>query len=260
MAEPERKQAKGKGDGPPRGGLLRQLLGVLRLLFLMLLATLLVLAGEWLTDPSVTPLRVARIEGDLHHLKRSELEKAIAEATQAGFFTVDVQAVKRAAEALPWVAKSSVRRVWPDTLHLWVVEQTPLARWGDHALVNPDGQVFQPSADTIPEGLPWLYGPEGSGREVVEQYRRCRNLLQGIGMELTRLRLSDRRAWELETNPRMTVQLGVEELDARLRQMVRLYPLLRDSRPDLIRRMDMRYDKGMAVEWEPAPPVDGSAS
>jgi cell division protein FtsQ len=243
-----------EGGAGGKGRLVRAL-RLLPVLLLLIMVALLLLGAAWFIDPSVTPLRVARIEGDLHHLKRAQLEQAVSGMIRDGFFSVDVQAVKQAAEALPWVARASVRRVWPDTLHLWVVEQSPLARWGDEGVLNQQGEVFRPAPDSIPAGLPWLHGPEDSGAEVAARYRLARELLARVGMDVVRLELSGRRAWRLQTRAGMTVELGQQGFRQRIETLLKVYPQLRDSRTEQMQRIDMRHRNGMAILW-----VAGSAA
>ena len=215
----------------------------------VLLLLAMALFGQWLADPSVTPLKVARIEGDLRYLKRSDLETAVAKATQGGFFTVNVQAIKDAAESLPWVAKVSVRRVWPDAIHIWVVEQSPVARWGDKSLINPEGEVFTPSKKLIPEGLPKFVAPENSGKDVVGRYRLARRELQKLNLAIAQMRLSQRRAWSLVTKDGLVLQLGVDDFDSRIKRFVKVYPRLKSSSNQKMNEVDMRYANGMAVKW-----------
>ena len=137
-------------------------LGVL--LYFLLFATLVaggVCGVERLADPRFMPLRVVHIEGDYRYLQRAALERAVAGHVSVGFFTVDVHEVGAAAGALGWVDEVSVRRVWPDALRMYVVEQVPLALWGHDSLMNERGEVFTPGRDARPDGLPQLDGSCG---------------------------------------------------------------------------------------------------
>lgn len=231
-----------------------QLLGrFLSILVILGLVGGLSLGLKYLLDPQLLPIRVAHIEGDFRYLKRADLEQAVAEVTQASFFGLDVAAIKHAAEALPWVARASVRRVWPDSLHILVVEQVPLARWGDASVINAQGGIFTPPADSIPRHLPQLAGPDGSGREVLHQYGLIQKLLVPVGMEVQRLVMSGRRAWHLETRNGILLQLGQDSWRERLDYWVGLYPGLKASRPqESMKTVDMRYGNGMAVLWQTA--------
>jgi cell division protein FtsQ len=227
---------------------------LLRYLLALGLIALVVITIAWLSDPRVMPLRVARIEGDFRYLKRAELERVIAVNTRGGFFSVDLRAIRDAAESLPWVAKTSVRRVWPDTLHIWVVERVAFANWGQKALITPDGKVFAKTEGAVPKGLPRLAGPEGSGPEVLSRFRLAKRQLQGVGLELVQVELTPRRAWRLLTRNRLEIHLGVEGFEQRLQRFVSAYPRLSADRKEKMRRVDMRYDNGMAIRWESAAP------
>ena len=207
-------------------------------------------AAKWLTDPDVTPLKVARIEGEFRYMKRADLERAVAGVTQGGFFTADVQAVTEAAEALPWVAKASVRRVWPDAIHVWVVEQSPLGRWKEDGLINPDGEVFSPKGVKVKLKLPLLAGPEGSGKVVIEKYWLARTKLQSLGLNIVRLELSKRRAWRLHLENGAVIKLGVEDFAGRLQRFANVYPTLEAKWKEKLEAVDLRYANGMAVKWE----------
>jgi cell division protein FtsQ len=95
------------------------------------------LGRDWVRDPNNMPLRSVQVEGEFRKLSAEHLQHAVANAVRGGFFTVNVDAVRRAAESLPWVASARVRRVWPDALQLHVVEQRAAARWGEAGLKCP---------------------------------------------------------------------------------------------------------------------------
>lgn len=206
-------------------------------------------AVNWLMDPAVMPLKVARIEGEFRYMQRADLERAIAGVTRGGFFTVDVQAVKEAAETLPWVAKASVRRVWPDAIHIWVVEQSPVGWWGKNSLINPDGEVFSPQGEKVKLKLPYLMGPDGSGKEVIEKYWLARSKLQPLGLVIERLELSKRRAWRLRLQSGEVVKFGIDGFDKRLQRFAAVYLTMKTEWKKRAHVVDMRYANGMAVKW-----------
>ena len=171
-------------------------------------------------------------------------------STQGGFFTVDVEEVRRAAESLPWVASASVRRVWPDGLRLHVVEQRAAARWGEAGLLNMNGQLFEPAADTIPQHLPRLDGPEELRRRVMEHYVAITAALAPIGRRVDALSIDDRRAWRLTLDDGVELQLGRDDTLDRVQRFVRVYPQLFAVREAELKTVDMRYSNGFAVRGD----------
>ena len=79
--------------------------------------------------------------------------------------------------------------------------------------------------------LPRLSGPEDSSAEVVAAFRRYQAALAPLGMTISELRLSPRRAWRLQLDNGMTLALGREQTDARLARFVALYPRLFGAQP-----------------------------
>lgn len=213
-----------------------------------------------LRDPRVMPLNVVRIDGDFRHLDRSELEKAVGEAIRGNFFTVDVEAVRAAAHRLAWVDEVSVRRVWPGTLKMQVKEQVPLARWGEAALVNGRGEVFEPRASELPEGLPRLAGPDGSGSEVVAEYLRIGQALAPLGLQVAELATEPRGGWRMVDGGGMALQLGTRDQGARLARFIRVYPRLLAEDPRPLAAVDLRYTNGLAVVRGELPPPQAEES
>lgn len=198
-------------------------------------------------DPRVMPLNVVRIDGDFKHMDRRDLEQAVGSAIRGNFFTVDVERVRDAAHRLPWVDEVSVRRVWPGTLQMQVVEQVPLARWGKNALINGRGEVFRPPAPELPKGLPVLDGPEGSGAEVVAGYRRIKSDLSPLGLGVKRLVRDARGGWEILESGGMEIRFGTREREQRLARFIRVYPRLAAESPLPLISVDLRYTNGISV-------------
>jgi cell division protein FtsQ len=204
-----------------------------------------------LLDGERFPLRVVQIEGELRHVSRADLERAVASVAHGGFFSVDVAAVRSAAEALDWVHSARVRRLWPDTLRVVVEEQAPIGRWTAGRLVNLHGEVFA-SGDRVVPGLPLLEGPEGTAGRVVDTYRAIEARLRPLDMGLARLTLTARQAWSAELADGTEVLFGTEHLGARLEKLLRAYPLLREAgEAGAIERVDLRYAHGLAVSRDP---------
>lgn len=203
-----------------------------------------------LSDPTVLPLKVVRIDGRLKHLDRRDIENAVGAVMRGNFFTLDVRAVRAAAGRLPWVERVSVRRVWPDTLRMHVTEQVAFARWGKQRLVNPVGQVFAPAAEQIPTGLPLLQGPDGSGPRVVARFREVRQKFAALGLEVTSMSQDPRGAWRMVLQQDLELALGSADTDQRLHRFLQVYPQLSGQQGRRLKRVDLRYTNGFAVHWE----------
>lgn len=228
-----------------------------RILASLLLSVVLMAAAGWgsveLADPRRFPVRSIQIIGDSQHLSREQLQEIVAARAGGGFFNVDVGGIRSAVMALPWADSVSVRRVWPDSLHILVTEQVPLARWGEKGVLNARGQVFYPEVRSIPEGLPAFFGPEGQESAVTGGYRDMNRALAPVGLRIVKLALDERRAWRLELDNGMEVKLGRIDHYPRLVRFVRMYPRYLAEKSDNVRSVDFRYTNGFAVLWKTRP-------
>ncbi|MFN2308156.1 MAG: cell division protein FtsQ/DivIB [Gammaproteobacteria bacterium] len=213
--------------------------------------------SHWVRDPENLPLRSLRVEGEFRALSAEQVRAAVAGAARGSFFTVNVEAVRRAAESLPWVASARVRRVWPDTLHLQVVEQRAAARWGEAGLLNPSGQLFMPDAASLPPRLPHLSGPEAQRQRVMQTYVAMTALLAPLGRHVAELHLDARRSWLLRLDSGVEVRLGRRDELAQLERFVRVYPTAFAARQAELSRVDLRYSNGLAVRWDRASDTSG---
>jgi cell division protein FtsQ len=232
------------------------------LLWFKLMAVAVVVGGGlyWgvtvLTDPNLLPLKVVRADGKFRYMQRQDLEQAVGEVTTGGFLTVDVNAIRDRAKSLPWVDKVSVRRVWPDTIQLWVEEHLPLSRWGKNAVLNVRGEVIRPRTESIPTGLPTLYGPDGSGQEMAEAYIKIKARASSFGLKITELKMDERRAWTMRFNSKLLVKIGNKDVEERLDRFYSIYPLLKEDKREL-QAVDLRYTNGVAITWKDTEPTVG---
>ena len=230
------------------------------LALLLVLGVTIMLGMQWLSDPYRFPLSVVKVTGDFRYLQKQQLQEAVAPHAQGGFFTVDVAAVRGAAESLPWVYKASVQRIWPATLHLRVEEQQPIAHWGDHGYLNRFGEPFFPEQAGVVGELPWLAGPEGQHLRVLENYQRIARTLARLGVRTSRLELDNRRAWHLQLASGVQLELGRADAGKRLQRFVAAYPSVFAGRLAELQRVDLRYSNGFSVFWQQAATVDTNGS
>jgi cell division protein FtsQ len=203
-----------------------------------------------LLDPQTLPLRALEVAGEFRQVSAEQVREIVAPYTGHGFFAVDVTALKRELHAMPWVYAVTVRREWPETLHVTVFEQVALARWGDDAVVSHLGTLFFPTPDSVPDDLPQLLGPAGSEGEVAAGLRLFSAALLPLDMQVRRLRLDERRSWQLVTDSDLEILLGRQDIERRINRFVGFYADLRGQRKSArLARVDLRYGNGFAVNW-----------
>lgn len=200
------------------------------------------------------PMRHVVLHGQLAHVTRAQAEAAAQAAVSGTFFSVDLDAVRRAFEALPWVRKVEVRRLWPDRVEVGIEEHAVLARWGSDAhakrLVNSYGEVFE---GELPDAvrLPQLAGPAGSAKEVTRRYGGFREALAPLDLDPRQVLLSPRYAWQIRLSNGLTLELGRDQLkEPVLERLTRFVAVYTQTLGSLNRRLDyvdLRYPNGFAL-------------
>jgi cell division protein FtsQ len=197
------------------------------------------------------PIRQVLVQGPFERVSVLQIEAAVGELRNAGFLSVNLDAVREQIVAIDWVDDAVVRRRWPAEVEITVVEQVPAARWGDSGLLNTRGELFVRDARHMPPELPRLLGPEGTERTVARKYLDARSALAAVGFSLRSLELDARGAWRIELSNGLEVRLGREAFEARLRRFARVAAPLITPRLAEVGYVDLRYSRGFAVGWRP---------
>ncbi|BAU47278.1 cell division protein FtsQ [Sulfurifustis variabilis] len=207
---------------------------------------------DWALRTQNFPVASIRFEGPFRRVTHAELESAVLPLVRANFFLVDLDAVKRQLEDIPWVHRVSVRRAFPQDLHVEFTEQRVVARWRDDAWLNASGEVVHVQV-TDAEGLPRLEGPDGTAAQVLAAYEDFGRALAPAGLKLAGASLTPRRSWRLDLEGpeelRLTLVLDHEQPQKRLARFARFYATTLASQAGAVRLVDLRYTNGFAVEW-----------
>ncbi|MGR9052848.1 MAG: cell division protein FtsQ/DivIB [Gammaproteobacteria bacterium] len=197
------------------------------------------------------PIRYIRIEGVFEYLGKEEIKTALLPLVSTGFFDVDIAAVRRAAMNLPWVERVSVKRVWPDALAIKVQEQKAYVRWGEHSLLNPQGEKFSPANAGEFGHLLLLNCPQGQEREVLEIMKGLNTALADRSLQLAEFSIDERRAWRIVLADGMQILLGRNEQLKHFRRFLTTLALFEPEHIEAMATVDLRYPNGFAVTWKP---------
>jgi cell division protein FtsQ len=230
-------------DNPRQLNLLALVLGVLSLA----LAAWGVVA--WAVRQPIFSLRHVVIEGPLQRANPAHLEAVVREELRGTFFTLRLPEARLSLLRVPWVKAVALRRQWPNTLRITVVEHQPLARWTEGALIDTEGEVF---AAEFTGDLPQLAGPEGSAALVAARFHDYGAALSRRALAIAELRLSPRGGWRLRTagNAPLTIEVGRNEPAERLSRFIAYYARTIDALARAGTRVDyvdLRYRNGFAV-------------
>ena len=204
---------------------------------------------EQLSSQTMFPVESVQINGEFLHLSKDELHANVVPLLEEGFFGIDLRQVRDAMLNLPWAEDAYVRRVWPSGLVITVSEKHPVAKWDEKGLISSRGDLFHPdNADEI-TGLISLSGPVGRHQQVLQEYNHIQASLLPLGVNVVWVEQDERRAWNLGLDNGVEVHLGKTLTKERLERFIRVYPHILSPEISRVRRVDLRYSNGFAVDW-----------
>lgn len=224
-------------------------------LIVLLGVALLAGVASWLARQPAFDLRGITLEGELTHNTPRTVRAAVANRLDGSFLSLDLVQAREAFEAVPWVRRATVRRVWPDRLAVRLEEHRAAALWNagspEERLVNTFGEVFEANLGEIDdEPLPRLAGPPGSAARVLAMLRALEPALQPLGSPPRLLQLTHHGAWRARLANGVVIELGRGEpvaVVARVERFVRTLPQVTASLQRPLLAADLRHGDGYAV-------------
>lgn len=231
---------------------------------LVLLALLMLFVADRLYQPG----RFQITEIEVHGRVNGEEVKAVVEQSLSGnFFSLSLPRLETRIERLPEVFSASVRRRWPSTLVVEVVEVQPVARWGKDYWLHYTGELVARPINSARQDLPLLSGPAERRQLIWRSFQHWSKMLVASGISLDQLELDARGIWHLEISlgalaggvvaseqksVRMTI--AQENADARITRFIAALPHQLLGEIPAMRSIDLRYPNGFAISWDTTSP------
>lgn len=195
------------------------------------------------------PIKTVRVAG-VRHLDKNELKQTIAPLVECGFFSVNIEYIRDRLEQMPWVADSTVRRIWPDMIFISVSERKAAARWNKGSLLSSDGDLFDPEETTYPSSLVDFVGPSGMHITMLKYFVNINRILNPLHVKISYLELTPYYTWKVKLDNGLQLKLGNSDILTRLNHFVKVYSRIIGDRAGDVEYVDLRYSNGMAVKWK----------
>jgi cell division protein FtsQ len=196
------------------------------------------------------PIDAITIEGPFQRVSALQIEEAISDELANGFLSADLSTIQEMVVALPWIDQANVVRRWPGSIEISVTEQIPAASWGQRGLLNTRGELFVSAARHVPAELPRLSGPEGQYAIVATRYLDLREQLIPTGLDVRRVHVDPRGAWEMTLANGIDIRLGRRDVGERIELFLDVAASIISRRESEIEFVDMRYSNGFTISWK----------
>lgn len=208
---------------------------------------------HWLIAWIDHPIEQIVVQGETRYLAPQSVERVMTNWYGTSFMMTDLEEVKRAAEALPWVHEARVTRLWPGKLQVDVREQIPFVVWNETAYLNPQAEVFRPEEGTVIPGLVRLNGPESATLQerqtMLKVMADVSQQLDQHAFQLTALTRDARGTWRAHLGQGPQVALGEAPFDEKIERLAQVWEYSTEEAKSQIEAIDTRYPNGVAVKW-----------
>ena len=137
----------------------------------------------------------------------------------------------------------------PRTLSRPLSPQVAAGTWGESGLLNVRGELFVTEVRHIPAELPRLSGPDDRSGDVARRYLAVREQLIPLGLDVRRVHLDARGAWDMTLTNGVEIRLGRREVDERTGLFLDVVANIITGRAADIDYVDMRYSNGFTIGW-----------
>ncbi len=250
---------------------------------LLLLISSIMFAFDQLFSPDSFQVEELRISADFEQLQPQQIREQVLPLIKNNYFAVDLKQVEQVVENIPWVDQVSVRRQWPRSIHIRLSEQKAIAQWGQDAYLNSRAKPFVVDKK-IAGDLPYLDGPQGTEKDLLEQFYDWKKRFAEKQLVLTHLTMTPRYSYEAQVLiPReqqkqlteqalmelfkekeqpvpvldwrqiapfaLTLNLGKQAVEQRVDRFIAAFPRAFDQQLLKVDSVDLRYPNGFAVRW-----------
>jgi cell division protein FtsQ len=213
------------------------------------------------TRAPVFTLSRIELHGDLNRHTPEALRAHAMPRLAGNFFSLDLRQAQAVFEALPWVRRAEVRRIWPDAISVRLEEHVAVALWegsdeagsaaGLERLVNAYGELFDANPGEVEdEALPVFSSGGADAAEALALHARLQPVFASLGLTVARLERSSRGAWRVVLDSGARVELGrgsADELTARTERLARTLPAVLARFDAPLEAADLRHAEGYAL-------------
>ena len=220
-----------------------------RLLIVLATAVVLTAATKGFLKVQSLPVQRISVTGELEHTQAQVVQDIVQPSLAGGFLKADLRQMQRQLESLPWIYQATVRRRWPAALEIHILEELPIARWGQDGFLNHEGEVFHTDKRGDWRSLPLLEGSEGSAQSLMAKYQRLVGFLRPLGLQVDQLLVDERGQMAAVMSGGMRLTLGAEDFLGRMHRFEEVYLGELMARRADIEKVDLRYKNGVAVTF-----------
>jgi len=225
-----------------KGAKLTTLLISLTILFMAALMSGVIKSSHW-------EIENINIRAEFKRVNSEQIRIVVASQTERSFFKVNPDDIRDELSKIPWVQKVSVNKKWPNSLIVTLIEHKAVATWNGNKLLNEFGEIFEVDRFDDLSAIPKIHGNDNDSQQIWDKYVRFNEIVKKTGLDITSSSISNRGGWQLELSNGIDINLGSQQMDAKLVRLTDTWAKLLNLKEQLPIYIDLRYTNGYVVKW-----------
>ena len=197
----------------------------------------------------ILPIERIKISGEFKQLNTEQIRRQLSVYLGQDFFSVDIQSIQEQLKKESWVQIVSIKRIWPNQLHVSVREKQAFARWNQNQLLSTQAEIFDADVSGF-ASLPKITGYAGQTAQLLRSYLDIQHQFSRYGISISELSEDSKGALSLLLNNALKVNIGSEQSDMKIKHLLAVYPQKIMPNTEHIKYIDFRYSNGFAIAWK----------
>ncbi|MFK5893886.1 MAG: FtsQ-type POTRA domain-containing protein [Pseudomonadota bacterium] len=242
------------------------------LLFISLVIVSSWLGVNYLFEKGSFPVKQIAMVNKLHEQDVDKLQELITDEIDGGFFSLDIEKLRKNLEKLAWIDTVSLRKKWPDTLQLDIHEKQVAARWiasntkkrtikklkqvnwDKQSLISDKGVLFKTALTQQQykkiNKLAIYSTPDELSMNGLQKCQNITQIIKTVNLHVMHCFQDQRRSWFLKLNNGFDVFLGQQQILQRTEIFIAAYQQILNIYEKNIEKIDLRYTNGFAIKWK----------
>lgn len=202
----------------------------------------------WLMYSPERVLEKYELKSSLKQLKEEQINQVLNAYVGESFWQLNIEQIHANLVQLDWVYQAEVSRKWPNALQVKVVEQIPVAKWGNNGLLNQNGDIFYPHNIENFTDYTILYGEDIDAKNILKKLARFQQYFNQLGWVIRQVDKRVDKGWMLHFVSNQKMVLGWKDWQHQLERFIKAYPKVKKEVRNNAQTYDLRYSNGFVIE------------
>lgn len=195
------------------------------------------------------PIKTVQVNSNLTYVDKYQIKEIVSRFYTQGFFTVKLNEFEKELENIDWIYQANIKRKWPNTLLIKIVEQKPTFRWAEQSLLNRHAAPFFVINNEDFKHLPKLKGSIGREKYLSSLYNKYNKYFIRLGLSISSIEEDARYDKLIYLNNGIRINIGKDQVERKIERCLLSFEKFSLDEIAVISSIDLRHSNGFAVRW-----------